>query len=885
MKPRHNLFLGSLLVVATAIGLATVTHAANLTWDADTVTTGAQDGGGTWTAGGAGWWNGTTSANANWTNGDVATFGSGSAPAAPPVNYAVTLGSDVIVGNLGSTPGDVLLFNNPGNYTFSATNPQTLRINNSGTATAYIRLAKGVTTTIGDNVKISRASSSSNGQMNFYGGATSGSTDGGTLLIGSGTFGGNAVLENLATNLFEFRGGITVEIKTGGTFSSRGSVVLGMSTTGNGLEANMTNTFKVSGGSASIGETTTNTNFVIGNNTGTNATTSTGIVTISAGSLIINPVGTGSQNNGIRFGTNSSTNGYVANGIFNLDGGVVTTALVYEGTVSNSAAINSTFNFNGGELRVLTNSANASKFMTGLNTARVRGGGAKINTNGVNTTIGQALLTSDIDGANFTDGGLEKRGAGTLTLTGANTYNGATTVSAGTLVADTTTNATVLSSSSALVMKGGTFQLKGAAAASRSQILNGLDASSGASVVDVNNLGTSTTLDLRGSGGSLTIDRIAGATVDFKATAGTLGTTSLILPGTTNTNGILGAWATVNGGTDFAANSTNTSSGYVVAATSTGGNLGDGGQAADSAMNFKPSDAQTGLTSAKSFNTLNFSGAIGATMTGSGALTVAGGGLIYNSTGAITGGTLAGSASGELVLHTAQALSLDTTAIIDNGGDTALTKSGSASLTLGDTNTYTGATNISQGTLVIGAGGSIANSSTIQIASGASLDVSAVSGFTVGSDQTLVGTGTVKGNLDVDGTLSIGNSPGTMTFDGNLTMESGSESNFEINGFSTGNYDLAVAAAVGSQTVTFNGGILNLLFASGFSTPGSVKIFDFDAYAGTGFTSLESSGLAAGYTATFDASNGIVTVIPEPRAALLGGLATLLLLRRRRVGK
>ena len=92
MKLRHNLFLASLLVVATVIGLGTVTHAANLTWDADTGTTGAQDGGGTWTSGGAGWWNTTTSANATWTDGDVATFGSGSGVAG---THAITLGGDV----------------------------------------------------------------------------------------------------------------------------------------------------------------------------------------------------------------------------------------------------------------------------------------------------------------------------------------------------------------------------------------------------------------------------------------------------------------------------------------------------------------------------------------------------------------------------------------------------------------------------------------------------------------------------------------------------------------------------------------------------------------------------------------------------------------------
>jgi hypothetical protein len=82
--------------------------------------------------------------------------------------------------------------------------------------------------------------------------------------------------------------------------------------------------------------------------------------------------------------------------------------------------------------------------------------------------------------------------------------------------------------------------------------------------------------------------------------------------------------------------------------------------------------------------------------------------------------------------------------------------------------------------------------------------------------------------------------------------------------------------------VAFNGGTLNLFFQAGFNTEGTAKIFDFDTFAGSGFTTLNTSGLASGFTASFNAANGIVTVIPEPGVALLGGLGLLALLRRRR---
>ncbi len=56
--------------------------------------------------------------------------------------------------------------------------------------------------------------------------------------------------------------------------------------------------------------------------------------------------------------------------------------------------------------------------------ANVQAGGAIIDTNSFTDTIAQALQHD----ATGTDGGLIKEGAGTLILTGANTYNGGTVV-------------------------------------------------------------------------------------------------------------------------------------------------------------------------------------------------------------------------------------------------------------------------------------------------------------------------------------------------------------------------------------------------------------------------------------------------------------------------
>ena len=116
-----------------------------------------------------------------------------------------------------------------------------------------------------------------------------------------------------------------------------------------------------------------------------------------------------------------------ATSIVNLEAGTLTANRISDadnvGTTGNS---NTTFNFNGG---TLVAGASDTAFMTGLTQAYVLSGSAKINTNGQNITIDQALL-APVSG---TSGGLTKSGSGTLALTGANTYTGNTTVNEGTL--------------------------------------------------------------------------------------------------------------------------------------------------------------------------------------------------------------------------------------------------------------------------------------------------------------------------------------------------------------------------------------------------------------------------------------------------------------------
>jgi autotransporter-associated beta strand protein len=117
-------------------------------------------------------------------------------------------------------------------------------------------------------------------------------------------------------------------------------------------------------------------------------------------------------------------------------------------SVSNGTTGTNTLTFDDGKL---TARANSATLLSGTGTVKIRSGGATIDSGAYSVTVSSAL-TED---ATSTGGGLTKTGAGTLTLTGENSYTGDTTVSQGVLAV----SGNSIPDSNELVIAGGKVNL------------------------------------------------------------------------------------------------------------------------------------------------------------------------------------------------------------------------------------------------------------------------------------------------------------------------------------------------------------------------------------------------------------------------------------------
>jgi fibronectin-binding autotransporter adhesin len=241
-----------------------------------------------------------------------------------------------------------------------------------------------------------------------------------------------------------------------------------------------------------------------------------------------------------------------------------------------------------------------------------------------------------------------------------------------------------------------------------------------------------------------------------------------------------------------------------------------------------------------------------------------------------------------------QGTDFSTDAITGAGG---FTQAGVGTTTLTAANSYTGATNVDVGKLLINGN-----------------QATATGAVTVASSATLGGSGTVGGNTTIAGIHSPGNSPGIQTFNGDLTYQAGAVVNWELIANSTGSagtdYDQILLPTTGNLSfsgsttlaLSFNGAGSAVDWSNAFwNVNRSWMVYDLSSGAVSNAGSLVIGGslldsvgntlspTGRGYFNTSVSGQDVMlnfVAVPEPSTIVLfgGSVAVACLMRCRRRG-
>jgi fibronectin-binding autotransporter adhesin len=574
---------------------------------------------------------------------------------------------------------------------------------------------------------------------------------GSALSVPSGTGTGNVVLDGgAAAGVLDINGfDLTINGLSGVTGAVKGSVVNNRTAT--------TKTLTVGSGDASttfaglLQDHTTGTGVLNLTKTGTgtltltNANTYTGTTAIKNGSIILGVANALTATTSLTLGDGTTH----ANGSLKLNGYAQTLAGL---TTAGSGSTNSVINGSATAINLTLNIASSSTFAGIL-------GGVGTNDNNFN---------------------LIKTGAGTMTLSGANTFTGTTTISQGTLSVGNLANA--LGSNATAVVLGdasntGTLAYTGTS----STFTRGLTVSAGGGEFDTTTSGQTL---------SLTTANVTGTGAFTIGGAGNTSITSNI----TNTSSLnkTGAGSLTLSGVNTYSGATNIKNGTIILAVN------------DTGLN-----STTTLTLGDA--TANTNGVL----------------KLDGRTQTLAGLTIAGSGTGNRVVGGNAALSTLTLGTSNfagilggpgtNENNLALLKSGAGTLTLSGTNTYTGGTTISGGVLAVSANANLGAASNVLNIGAGSLQVTSNFTATRGINLTdatsalVVDTGityTHSGAITGTGALNL-TSPGTLLVSG-ATKDYSGGTNIKNGTLTLGAADVLPANTVLTLGSGVNNGTLKL---------------------------------------------------------------------------
>jgi len=393
-----------------------------------------------------------------------------------------------------------------------------------------------------------------------------------------------------------------------------------------------------------------------------------------------------------------------------------------------------------------------------------------IDTNGFTATFTcDSTREIEVGGAISGTGGITKNGDGILTLSSANTYDGATIINGGSLTV-TVDHALGNTTGGTTVNVGSTLGLQGV------------------------NYTTLESLELNGSGGvfngaleSLGLDQFAGSiTLGSNASIATDGNGSLTLNGTVDSAGVRHqlTLSALSGSTH-----------PITFQNTVGAGVGLSGiiQSNDVSQVTFEQDVTLGsgtstLNSNVTLDSLTFSSSGPVTFgnTATDTLTISGGAVtLSQGVGQTTTINAATTLTSNLTISGSGNFSVPGAV----GGAGSLTKGGSGTATLAGTNNYAGTTQVNAGLLLV---------------NGTNSGIGAVN---VNNSAVLGGTGSISGAVNINNTarLAPGGSPGSLA-SGSVTYSAGTFFDIELNGTTPGTqHDQLVA--VGS--VALNGATLN----------------------------------------------------------------------------